>query len=128
MKQERCIALKGEKFTIEWYFDEKDKSPALEYFKKLSIEGKKKLTKLFSVMVSQGAIFKTTDFNNEGDKIYAFKPKPDRFLCFFFVGSKIIVTNAFEKKQDKLPLREKEKALKLKENYITRVRGGTYYD
>lgn len=128
MKQERCIALKGEKFTIEWYFDEKDKSSALEYFKELSIEGKKKLTRLFALMVSKGSIFNKKDFNNEGDKIFAFKPKPDRFLCFFFVGSKIIVTNAFEKKQDKLPPREKEKALKYKEDYITRVQRGSYYD
>lgn len=69
MKQELCIALKGEKFTIEWYFDENDKSQALEYFNKLSIEGKKKLIKLFAVMAYKGSIFNKKDFNYEGDKI-----------------------------------------------------------
>lgn len=49
-------------------------------------------------MGEQGKIFDETKFRNEGDKIYAFKPQPDRYLCFFFQGKKIIVTNAFIKK------------------------------
>ena len=59
-----------------------------------------------------GVIHDTTKFRNEGDSIYAFKPQPDRYLCFFFSGKKIIVTNAYRKKSDKLPKREKEIALK----------------
>lgn len=57
-----------------------------------------------------------------------FKPSPDRFLCFFVKGSKIIVTNAFEKKTDKLPPKEKSKALNYRFDYIERVKGGIYYD
>lgn len=75
-----------------------------------------------------GRIHNIQKFRHEGDKIYAFKPLPDRFLCFFFAGAKIIITNAFEKKQDKLPPREKERALKYKEDYTDRVKGGTYYE
>ncbi len=51
-----------------------------------------------------GEIGKISDikkFRNEGDKVYAFKPQPHRFLSFFVQGKKIIVTNAFWKKQDK---------------------------
>ncbi|MBS0629332.1 MAG: type II toxin-antitoxin system RelE/ParE family toxin [Verrucomicrobia bacterium] len=61
---------------------------------------------------SQGKIFDQTKFRNEADKIYAFKPQPDRYLCFFFRGKKIIVTNAFTKKTQKLPEGEKELAVK----------------
>lgn len=127
MKDE-YIAWEGELYTIEWYFNANNKSPAKEYFEDLSNESKDSLFKLFIKIASQGHILDKRKFNFEGDKIFAFKPQPDRFLCFFFEGSKIIVTNAFEKKQDKLPPREKEKALKYKEDYVKRVRGGTYYD
>jgi len=36
--------------------------------------------------------------------------------------------NAFEKKCQKLPPAEKEKAEKCREDYENRVKGGTYYD
>jgi len=127
MKKE-YIAWDGDKYVIEWHLNEQGKSPVREYFNDLSKDGKDKLLKLFYRIDSQGKIFNKELFNYEGDHIFAFKPKPDRFLCFFFAGSKIIVTNAFEKKQDKLPPKEKDKALKLKEDYTNRTRKGTYYD
>jgi phage-related protein len=55
-------------------------------------------------------------------------PKPHRFLSFFFTGGKVIVTNAFTKKQDKLPATEKERALKAMQDYEQRVKTGTYYE
>ena len=55
----------------------------------------------------------------EEDGIWAFKPKPDRFLSFFTSGKKIIITNAFEKKCQKLPPAEKEKAEKCSNPYGT---------
>ena len=79
-------------------------------------------------MGDRGIIHNTTKFRNEGDGVYAFKPQPDRFLCFFYKGKKIVVTNAFVKKQDKLPVAEKEKALIRKQSYEKRVEEGTYYD
>lgn len=75
-----------------------------------------------------GKIRNKQQFRNEGDKIYAFKPQPHRFLCFFFIGSKIIVTNAFMKNQQKLPQGEKDKALKCKEDYENRTKKGSYYE
>ena len=79
-------------------------------------------------MGEQGKIFDETKFRNEGDKIYAFKPQPDRYLCFFFKGKKIIVTNAFQKKSEKLPLNEKEQAVKAHTSYEERTKEGTYYE
>ena len=40
----------------------------------------------------------------------------------------ITLINAFEKKCQKLPPAEKEKAEKCREDYENRVKGGTYYD
>lgn len=55
MEQKRkYIAYKGPKFTIEWYFTETDKSPALEYFLELSHAQKDKLLYLFRTMGELG--------------------------------------------------------------------------
>lgn len=122
------VAYKGSKFTIEWYYDSRRKSVAYEYFKVLPFARQKKLLNLFETMGETGKIFNKEKFTYEEDQIYAFKPTPDRFLCFFFTGAKIIVTNAYEKKTQKLPPREKERALKYKEDYVKQTKGGTYYD
>ena len=52
----------------------------------------------------------------------------NRFLSFFFTGKKIVVTNGFRKKDQKLPKKEKNLALKRMENYDSRVNNGDYYE
>ena len=120
-------AYRGPQFTIEWYFDEEENSQSLEYFLALSPDRKRKVLRLFRLMAEMGELKDQTKFRFEGDSVYAFKPQPDRFLCFFFKGKKIIVTNAFVKKQDKLPINEKERALRHKADYEHRVRTRSYY-
>ncbi|MGC1878863.1 MAG: type II toxin-antitoxin system RelE/ParE family toxin [Rhabdochlamydiaceae bacterium] len=126
MKQ--YIAYKGSEFTIEWYFDVKGESSALKYFSKQPKDKQRKLLNLFRLMGDQGKIFDKTKFRNEGDKIYAFKPQPDRYLCFFFREGKIIVINAFTKKSPDLPQGEKELALKAFRSYEKRIKEETYYE
>jgi len=104
--KEKHIAWEGDHYIIEWYFNNNDKSPAKEYFEQLDDDAQDQLISLFVDITTKGTIFNKKKFNNEGNKIFAFKPKPHRFLCFFFTGSKIIITNAFIKKQDKLPPRD----------------------
>ena len=66
--------------------------------------------------------------HKEGDQIFAIKASQDRFLCFFFSGKKIIITNAYEKKTEKMPKSQKEKALKAKCDYMKRYKSGEYYE
>ena|SRR3990167_550433 len=122
------IAFEGRKFVIEWYFDNNGKSIALDYFESLDNACQMKLLGLFELMGDIGEIRNKEKFRYEDDKIYAFKPQPHRFLCFFFSGHKIIVTNAFHKKTDKLPIKEKERAVKLKSDFEMRSKRGDYYD
>jgi phage-related protein len=122
------IAYEGDEFTIEWFYDSKGYSQALEYYEEQPSEKKRKLLNLFRLMGDQGKIFDITKFRNEGDDIYAFKPQPDRYLCFFVKGKKIIVTNAFLKKTDKLPQSEKDRAIKAQQSYEKRVKEGVYYE
>jgi hypothetical protein len=122
------IAYEGPSFIIEWYLCEDGESQPLEYFYNLIDLQQDRTLYLFKRMGDFGKVNNMTQFRYEGDEIFAFKPQPDRFLCFFVKGRKIIITNAFVKKTDKLPLKEKKKALKLREDYLSRVKAGTYYE
>ena len=103
-------------------------SQAFEYFLAQPKDMQRKALNLFRLMGENGKIHDKTKFRNESDGIYAFKPQPDRYLCFFFKGKKIIVTNAFKKKSQKLPKSEKSRALKARTNYEIRVVEGVYYE
>ncbi len=122
------IVYKGDFYTIEWYFSKDGKSQAFEYFQKLNKDQQKKLLYLIKRIGDFGKISDKTKFINENDGIYAFKPQPDRFLSFFTSGKKIIITNAFAKKTQKIPKNEKELALKSKNDYILRLQEGKYYE
>ena len=128
MLMKQYIAFKGTRFTIEWYYDSRGKSQAKEYFEELSVDEQKKVFYLFEAMANLGKIINEEKFRHEGDQIYAFKPMSYRFLSFFFIGSKIIVTNAFEKKGQKLPSKEKVRALHCRQDYEKQVKNGFYYD
>lgn len=121
-------ALVGIKFTIEWYVDPKGYSQSYEYFQNSTSAQQDKILAYFRLMATIGRISDETKFRNEGDGIFAFKPNQDRYLCFFFKGGKIIITNAFIKKSQKLPAREKDRALAVHKNYVKRVQEGTYYE
>lgn len=122
------IAYDGEELTLEWYFDERDKSPALDYFEALNEERKDRIYYLFRWLGNRGKIINEKKFRYEGDKIYALKVSQDRFLCFFFNGAKVIITNAYQKKSAKMPAKEKDKALRARDNYVRRCKKGTYYE
>lgn len=74
-----------------------------------------------------GKIFNEEKFRHEVTRFMQLKYRQID-LCFFFDGSKVIVTNAYEKKMAKMPQREKQKALKSKEDYIKRCKKGVYYE
>jgi Phage derived protein Gp49-like (DUF891) len=122
------IAYQGSAFRIEWYWDAHGRSPPLEYFERLPEDRQDGLLILLKRMGDLGRIFDKTKFRNEGDQIFAFKPQPDRFLCFFTTLRKIIITNAFVKKSDKILPGEKDRAFRAKADFEARVKKGTYYE
>jgi phage-related protein len=126
--EDKHIAYEGQEFRIEWYVDAKGESLALDYANEMPESHIGKFMHLLEVMGDIGRIYDKTKFRNEGDKIYAFKPQPYRFLCFFTIGRRIIITNGFYKDQDKLPQAEKNLALKIMDDYIKSVKEGDYYD
>lgn len=121
------IAYQGDVYQIEFYFDAKGKSQSRKYLEDMDGADARKFAHLLQMMGDIGQIRNKQKFRNEGNKVYAFKPQPHRFLCFFFSGNKIIITNAFMKKQQKLPKPEKDRALQCKEDYEKRVKERKYY-
>jgi len=93
-------------------------------FIEMSLEQRRKFLALVKRMGDFGKIFDISKFRNEGDGIYAFKPQPDRYLSFFTDNKKIIVTNGFRKRTERLPKNEKELAIKYKQDYFERKKGG----
>ena len=124
MDDKDCTIYTGLKFTIEWYYDKYGNSVAYEYFLETTEELQDKFLILVKKMGDFGKIYDIKKFRNEGDGIYAFKPQPDRYLSFFTDGKKIIVTNGFKKKADKLPKNEKNFAIRCRQDYLERKYGG----
>ena len=124
MDEKSCVIYIGPKFTIEWYYDKDGKSIAYDYFVGITREQRRKFFVLIKRMGDFGKILDKTKFRNEGDGIYAFKPQPDRYLSFFTDDKKIIITNGFVKKTDKLPKNEKDLAIKYRQDYFERKTGG----
>ena len=120
MNADECVIYKGSFFHIEWYYDSDGKSQPYDYFQACDLSQKRKFLMLCQRMGDFGKILDEQKFRNESDGIYAFKPQPDRYLCFFKRGKKIIVTNAYRKQSQKLPKCEKDLALKNMADYLAR--------
>ena len=129
-KQEDYIFYQGEKFQVEFYFTAKGELPAKEYFDSSERQVQIKLLALVKYMAEEGRLFDETKFRSvdKREKIYEFKPMSERFFSFFYEGKKIIITNAYRKKGQKVDPRELTKAINLKKDYEFRVKGGVYYE
>ncbi len=128
MDSTNCIVYIGNYFTIEWYYDDKGISQAFQYYLSLSDAQKRKLFLLIKRIGDYGKIHDITKFRYEGDNIFALKPQPDRFLSFFVKDKKLIITTGFVKKSNKLPLKEKKKAIICRSHYFKRLEEGIYYE
>ena len=128
--QEEYIFYRGEKFQIEFYFTQKGAMPAKEYYDASDHYTKVKLYSLVRFMAANGRLFDEKRFRlvHKKEKIYEFKPNDERFFNFFWEGRRIIITNAYPKKGQKVDQRELERAINSKRDYEFRVKGGIYYE
>ena len=129
-KKEDYIFYQGDKFQVEFYFTEIGKMPAKEYFENENIDIQVKLAALVKYIADYGRLFDKTKFRivDSKDKIFEFKPRAHRFFSFFYKEKKIILTNAYVKKSQKVGKTHLERAKKFKKSYIARLKGGTYYE
>ena len=129
-RPEDYIFYQGEKFQVEFYYTAKGNLPAKEYLDDSDRQIQIKLLALVKYIAENGRLYDETKFRivDKNEKIYEFKPKDDRFFNFFYEGKKIILTNAYHKKGQKVDSRELAKAVSLKRDYEARFKGGKYYE
>ncbi len=129
-KKEDYIFYQGEKFQVEFYFTGAGIIPAKEYLKETPLDVRVKLAALVKYIAEHGKIFDITKFRlvDAKEKIFEFKPVGHRFFNFFYEGGRIIITNGYMKKSQKVSRRDLEKAKTMKKDYVGRVKGGIYYE
>lgn len=129
-KNEEYIFYQGHKFQVEFYFTETGNIPAKKCLEEAALDIKVKLAALVKYIAEHGKIFDITKFRmvDSKEKIYEFKPVQYRFFNFFFEGKKIIITNGYLKKSQKVRRRDLEKARDIKKDYTRRVKEGRYYE
>ena len=128
--KEEYIFYQGEKFQVEFYFSKDGQLPAKEYLEGISLDVKVKLATLVKYMAEAGKIFDITKFRivDHKERLYEFKPLQHRFFNFFYAGGKIIITNGYMKKSQKVDRKELKKAIDIKKDYERRMKESTYYE
>lgn len=129
-RKEEYVFYRGQKFQVEFYFTESGRMPARDYLEDTPLEIKAKLAALVAYIAECGRFFDITKFRmvDSSEKIYEFKPLGHRFFNFFYDGGKIIITNGYVKKSQRVSDKDLERAKGLKRDYIDRVKGGRYYE
>jgi hypothetical protein len=99
------IAVDGQKLKVEWAVDSRERTPALEYFKKLGKKDRQKMISLFKRLADNGSIASRKHFKclgEQGHGLWEFKDFQQRFLGDFRPGGRFIVAHGLKKQQDDL--------------------------
>jgi len=128
------LVYEGSTFTVEFYYTTEGKMPAYEYYRTLSEEDEMRFFVIVKHLADQpiGTIHPRTIYNLEDadDAIYAIKPHQHRFFSFTTRDRKLILTNAYKKRGQKMDKAGKavlKRAKQMKEDYENRVSKGVYY-
>lgn len=134
-KPEDILYYEGKSFTVEWYYTEDGKLPALDYYSQLMESEQGRLDYMVKYLADNpiGTRLPETMYRVEDreNKIYAFKPGAQRFFNFMTIGKKIILTNAYQKHSQKMTKQDLEKlgmAVRYRMDYQRRLKEGTYYE
>lgn len=117
---EEFLIYSGEHYSVYFHAEKENSSEVYDYFENCDDVTQANLLFLVKRIADTGKIWDKTKFRIEdkANKIYCFKPKKERFFCFFFIGKKIIITSAYSKKRQKLDKRELKKAIDIRKQYL----------
>ena len=116
---EDFLVYSGERYSIFLHAEAGDSSKVFDYYKECDDVTRASLLYLVKRIADIGHIYDETKFRIEDKqhKIYCFKPRKERFFCFFFTGQKIIITSGHTKKKQKLDHNELRKAVEIRKTY-----------
>ena len=117
---EDFLVYSGEHYSIYFHAEVKDSSSVHGYFEACDEVTQASLLYLVKRIADAGHIYDKTKFRIEDrdNKIYCFKPRSERFFCFFFIGKRIIIASAYTKKRQKLDRTELKKAVRIRNEYF----------
>ena len=121
MVKSKLVICEGACFGIMWGIASNGGCQARDYYEALEDADRAKVLALFKRMAEVGKIFDKTKFNKETEKLYAFKPQPHRFFCFFVKGKRIYIVSAYQKQGDKAPPQEIKRAENLRIECMERI-------
>jgi len=110
----------GEHYSVYFHAERINSSEVYEYFEGCDAVTQASLLFLVKRMAEIGRIYDETKFRVEDkvNKIYVFKPKKERFFCFFFIGKTMIITSAYRKQKQKLDQKELARAIQIRNQYF----------
>ncbi|MBR4791109.1 MAG: type II toxin-antitoxin system RelE/ParE family toxin [Treponema sp.] len=110
------------KFTVEFYETAKGKKPCLDFLNTLEVKLRAKAFRDLNLLQEKGTELRLPYSRHLDDGIFELRTIQGnniiRSLYFFFVGSKIIVTHGFRKKNDKTPPGEIDRAKEYRKDYL----------
>ena len=107
----------------------------LEYYKELGINDRVRFYQIVKLYCDSpyGTLLPTKFYRIEDkvNRIYAFKPRDERFFNFTTEGAKVIITNAYHKhsqQMTKIDLESLKTSVRYKQDYLRRIKEATYYE
>ena len=134
-KYNDILIYKGRYFAAEWYCTADGSFPAFEYYNSLADVDQDRFDDMIRYLceTKHGNLLPKTLYRIEDHehKIYALKPRDERFFNFMTVGNKVIITNAYHKHSQQMTKMDMEclkTAVRYKQDYLRRIKEGTYYE
>ena len=116
-----------ENFEVDFFRLDNNECPVIEYLNSINKKLRAKILWTIKLLETNGNTLELPYSRPLEDGIYELRTKQGsditRVLYFFYIGRKIILTNGFTKKTNKVPKREIEIAKEYRRIYHSRQKG-----
>ena len=111
-------------WSVEFYSDSDCDSPVLDWYGSLDDKAKAKLIWIFQLLETNGIEVGMPYIKPLGDKLYEVRADINRntfrVIYFLYTGRRFILLHGFQKKTQKTPEKELERARKYLEDFLER--------
>jgi Phage derived protein Gp49-like (DUF891) len=135
LSDDEYVVYVGKYIKVEFYFTGLGRIPAREFYVGRTEAEKRRFFHIVQYLADgrPGNLLPKQMFNLEDDaeKIFAIKPSSGRYLGFFSIDRRFIITGGFAKQTQKLTTRERpyvDAAISRKNDYLARTLTGAYYE
>ena len=113
-------------FEVNFYETANGNRPAEDFLMSLDTKMRAKMLRMIHMLMKNGNELREPYSKFISDGIYELRAKVgsdiSRILYFFMIGHRIILTNGFVKKTQRIPVNELEKAKRYRADYLERWR------